>query len=72
MPRLSKGLNLHCIRTYSGTEEAELHIFGSQGKAEVRKRNFASWGMMAELQLFGIHGRAEVRNFTYLAIKAEC
>ena len=47
MPRLSKGLILHGIRTYSGTEEAELHIFGSQGKAEVRKRNFTSWGMMA-------------------------
>ena len=32
MPRLSKGLILHGIRTYNGTEEAELHIFGSQGK----------------------------------------
>ena len=32
MPRLSKGLILHAIRTYKGTEEAELHIFGSQGK----------------------------------------
>ena len=48
MPRLSKGLNLHGIRTYSVTEEAELHNFGSQGKAEVRKRNFTSWGMMPE------------------------
>ena len=32
MPRLSNGLILHGIRTYNGTEEAELHIFGSQGK----------------------------------------
>ena len=48
MPRLSKGLILHGIRTNSGTEEAELHIFGSQCKAEVRKFNFTSWGMMAE------------------------
>ena len=32
MPRLSKGLILHGIRTYNGTEEAELDIFGSQGK----------------------------------------
>ena len=32
MPRLSKGLILHGIRTYNGTEEVELHIFGSQGK----------------------------------------
>ena len=28
------------IRAYGGTKEAELHIFGSQGKAEVQKRNF--------------------------------
>ena len=74
MPRLSKGLIIHGIRTYSGTEEAELHIFGSQCKTEVRKRNCTSWGMMADLQLFGSHRRAEVRkrNFTFLAIKAEC
>ena len=32
MPRLSKGLILHGIRTYNCTEEAELHIFGTQGK----------------------------------------
>ena len=48
MHRLSKGLILHGIRTYSGTEEAELHIVGSQCKAEGRKFNFTSWGMMAE------------------------
>ena len=49
MPRLSKVLILHGIRTYySGTEEAELHIFGSQCKADVRKRNFTSLGMMTE------------------------
>ena len=52
MPRLSKGLILHVrqheiewqciIKTYSGTEEAELHIFGSQGKAAVWKPNFTS------------------------------
>ena len=72
VPRLSKGLIIHGIRAYSETEEAELHIFGSQGNAEVRKRIFTSWGMMAEraeaeLQLFSSHGRAEVRkrNFTF-------
>ena len=75
MPRLSRGLILHGIRTYSGTEEAELHIFGSQGKAEVRKCNFTWWQnerTEAELQLFGSHGIAEVRkrNFAFLAIKA--
>ena len=48
MPRLSKVLILHGIRTYIGTEEAELHIFGSQCKADVRKCNFKSWGMMTE------------------------
>ena len=32
MPRLSKGLILHGRRTYNETEEAALHIFGSQGK----------------------------------------
>ena len=58
MPRLSEVLILHVrqheivwkyiIRTYSGTEEAELHIFGSQGRAEVRKRVFTSLGMKAE------------------------
>ena len=31
MLRLSKGLILHDIRTYNGTEETELRIFGSQG-----------------------------------------
>ena len=48
MPRFSKGLILHGLRTYSGTEEAELHIFGSHGKAGVQKGNFTSWGMMTE------------------------
>ena len=58
MPRLSKGLIRHVrqyeiereciIRTYSEIEGAELHIFGSQGKAEVQKRNFTSWGMKAD------------------------
>ena len=32
MPRLSKRLILHGIRTYNQTEEAELHIFSNQGK----------------------------------------
>ena len=36
MPRLSEGLILHGIRTYNGTEEAELHIFSSQGKQKDR------------------------------------
>ena len=58
MSRLSTGLILHVrqhkivweriIRTYSVTEEAELLTFGSQGKAEVRKRNFTSFAMKAE------------------------
>ena len=48
MPFLSNGLNLHGIRAYRVTKEAKLHIFGSQGKTEVRKRNFTSWGMMTE------------------------
>ena len=39
---------LQDIRTYSGTEEAKLHNFGSQCKADVRKRNFTSWGTMTE------------------------
>ena len=40
---------------YDGTEEAKLHIFGSQCKAEVRKRN----------QIFGSPSRDEVRKWTY-------
>ena len=48
MPRLSKMLSLHGIRTYSGTEEAELHVFCGQCKADVRKRNFTPLGMMTE------------------------
>ena len=36
MPRLSKGLIVHGIRTYNGTVEAELQIFGSQGKQKGR------------------------------------
>ena len=40
-----------CItRTYGGTEEAELHIFGSQGKAEVWKRNFRSLEVLAKMK----------------------
>ena len=35
MPRLSKELILYSIRTYNGTKEAELQIFGSQGKQKV-------------------------------------
>ena len=74
MPRLSKGLILHVrqheigweciIKTYSGTEEAELHIFGSQGKAAVWKPNFTSRGN---------EGRPEERkrDFSFLAVKAE-
>ena len=37
-------------RTYGGTEEAELHIFGSQGKAEVWKRNFRSLEVLAKMK----------------------
>ena len=80
MPRLSKALILRGIGTHSRTEEAELHIFGSQCKAEVRKPNFTSWGIIAEWKSgsgtsdIGSNGREEVwkRKFTFLAINAEC
>ena len=77
MPRLSKGLILPGIRTYNGTEEAELHIFGSQGKqkgrsvtsmAERKSGTSAIWqswpsgSVEAEFHIF----------FFFLAIKAEC
>ena len=40
-----------CItRTYGGTEETELHIFGSQCKAEVWKRNFRSLEVLAKMK----------------------
>ena len=44
--------------------EAELHIFGSQGRAEVRKRNFTYFGSLC---------RTKVRtwNFRSLAVKTE-
>ena len=64
-----------CItRTYGGTEEAELHIFGSQGKAEVWKRNFRSSEVLAKMKCgsdrtsvederdLSSPGRAEVRK----------
>ena len=47
MPRSSKGLILHGIRTYNGTEEAEVQLFGSHGRAEVRKLNFISSAVKA-------------------------
>ena len=69
------------IRKYGGTEEAELHIFGRQGKAEVQKRNFRPLEVPAEmknaeekLSIFGSPGRPEVlaeRNFRSLAVKTE-
>ena len=37
-------------RTYSGTEEAELHLFGSQGKAEVWRWNFRSLEVLAKMK----------------------
>ena len=61
MPRLSKGLILHGIRTYSGTEEAERHIFGSQGKAEVHIHILRKYGRTKE----------QMRNFSSLAVMAE-
>ena len=61
MPRLYKGLMFHGIRRYSGAEETHLHIFGSQGKAEVWKRNFTPWGMMERRK----------RNFSFLAVMAQ-
>ena len=40
-----------CItRTYVGTEEAERHIFGSQGKAEVWKQNFRSLEVLEKMK----------------------
>ena len=49
-----------CItRTYGGTEEAELHIFGSQGKAEVWKRNFRSLEVLAKMKC----GSGLIRNW---------
>ena len=44
---------------YGGTEEAELNIFGSQGKAEVWKQIFGSPG----------RGRDEMRKWTYPYLK---
>ena len=58
MPRLPKGLILHGMRRYSGTEEAELHIFG------MRKRNLRSFEVLAEQ-------KCGERNFISLAVKAE-
>ena len=62
MPRPSKGLILHGIRTYSGTDETELHLWQSR-QAEVRKCN----------HILGNDGRTKERkqNFSYLAIMAE-
>ena len=37
MPHLSKGLILHGTRTYNGTEQAELHVFGSQSSQSKQK-----------------------------------
>ena len=45
----------------SGTSEAELHIFGSQGRTKVRTRNFRSLAVKTERK----------RNFISLAVKAE-
>ena len=59
MPRISKGLILHGIRTYNGTEEGELDIFGSQGKQKGRSLTWQNERADVELQLFGSHGRAE-------------
>ena len=52
--------------------EAELQLFGSHGRADVRKRNFTFWQLKqsvsgeAELLIFDSQCRAEVRkrNFT--------
>ena len=58
-----------CItRTYVGTEEAERHIFGSQGKAEVWKRNFRSLEVLEKMKcgsrliIFGSSGRKSVKD----------
>ena len=50
-----------CItRTYGRTEEAELHIFGSQSKAEVWKRNFRSLEVLAKMKCGSGHPYLEV------------
>ena len=75
MSRLPKGLILHGIRTYNGTEEAELHIFGSQGKQKggiltsmaVRKSGSRTSAIWQSWQ----SGSAEA-EFHIFAIKAEC
>ena len=49
----------------SGSAEAELHIFGSQGRVKARKRNFIFLAVKAErmcgrgFQIFGSKDRAE-------------
>ena len=75
MPRLSKGIILHGIRTYNGTEEEELHIFGSQGRQKSgsvtsmaeRKRGSGTSAIWQSWQ----NGSAEA-EFHILVIKAEC
>ena len=73
MPRLSKGLILHGIRKYNGTEEAELHITGSQAKqkglsvtsmAERKSRSgtsaiWQSWQSESAEAEFHIFGKSE-------------
>ena len=51
----------YITRTYIGTEEAELYIFGRQGKAKVQKRNFRSLEVPAET-IFGIPGRTSAED----------
>ena len=55
------------IRTYRGTEEAELHIFGSPGRYEMRKWIYLYLEVLAEQvrkmnKIFRNPGRVEVRK----------
>ena len=60
-------------------EEAEIQIFGSQGRVKVRKRNFTSLEVQAEmtcgseLHIIGNEDRVlvETPNFRSLVVKAE-
>ena len=46
--RAESGTSDLCQSRESGSAGAELHIFGSQGRAEVRKRNFTFLAVNAE------------------------
>ena len=57
-----------CQSRQSGSAEAELHIFGSQGRAKCRSGTSHFWQSMqnesvdVELQIFGSKDREEAEN----------